>query len=214
MTQTRTPRPKPTNEAPARKIPVIPIIGGIAVIALIITVVFTVGDGAGEYGTVTVQGQTLGRYGGSPASDQALGVPSPGITGESFDGSTLTIDPADGRPKMLLFVAHWCPVCQAEVPVVSQWLADGGLPDGVDIVAIATGTSTTRENYPPSEWLDRENLDVPTIVDSEDYAAANAFGLSAYPFWAFVNPDGTIYARFSGGISPTDLSAIAGDLLG
>ena len=31
---------------------------------------------------------------------------------EYLDLEFITIDPADGTPKVIMFVAHWCPHCQ------------------------------------------------------------------------------------------------------
>ena len=53
----------------------------------------------------------------------------PRWTGQSFDGTPLAINPGDGKPKLVVFVAHWCPHCQAEVPrVLVQWMASGAQP--------------------------------------------------------------------------------------
>jgi RNA polymerase sigma factor (sigma-70 family) len=56
------------------------------------------------------------------ATDPAVGRAIPEARGTDFEGSSVAIE-HDGRPKVLLFVAHWCPHCQAEVPVVQAWLA-------------------------------------------------------------------------------------------
>ncbi|NIR41227.1 MAG: TlpA family protein disulfide reductase, partial [Actinobacteria bacterium] len=192
MTQTRRPRQTQGQDKPqGRKLPILPIIGGLAVVALIATVILTMGDGSGEFGEVTITGEDLGTFGGSPSSDPAIGMMAPDVVGQDFGGSEVTIR-NDGRAKMIVFLAHWCPYCQAEVPVVVDWLEAGGLPAEVDLVAVATGTATTRDNYPPSQWLQREGFDVPTILDSKSSDLAGAFGLNAYPYWVFVNADGSV----------------------
>ncbi len=105
---------------------------------------------------------------------------------------------ADGRPKVVVFVAHWCPHCQREVPRLSEYLRDNPVPAGVEIVTVATGTTADRPNHPPSEWLERENWPGPVLADSEDAKTAEAFGLSAYPFFVAVDKDGKVVARTSG----------------
>ena len=40
---------------------------------------------------------------------------------EDFEGDAVAIT-NDGRPKIILLFAHWCPHCQNEVPVVTEWL--------------------------------------------------------------------------------------------
>ena len=214
MTQTRRPRPKQEPaKAQGRKLPILPILGALAVVALIATVILTMGDGSGEFGEITSTGDELDRFGGTPAGDPAIGLEAPEVVGQDFGGGEVAIR-NDGRPKMIVFLAHWCPVCQQEVPMLVSWLEADGLPAEVDIYAIATGTATTRDNYTPSAWFARERLDVPTILDSEAYRAAAAFGLNAYPFWVFVNSDGSIMARYSGILGEADLAAVAADLAG
>ena len=72
---------------------------------------------------------------------------------------------ADGRPKILLFLAHWCPHCQREVPIVQGWLDAGGLPQNVDLISIATSIDPARPNYPPEAWLTREGWEPTVLVD-------------------------------------------------
>jgi thiol-disulfide isomerase/thioredoxin len=99
---------------------------------------------------------------------------------------------------VIVLLAHWCSVCQAEVPVVQEWIDTSGVPEGVDIYSIATSTDAGQPNYPPSEWLESEGWTVPAIADSPEFAAADAFGLTAFPFFVFVNSDGTVANRMVG----------------
>ena len=48
---------------------------------------------------------------------------------------------------MVVFLAHWCPHCQAEVPELVE-LAKEGVFDGVDVTAVATGTPTRTPQLP------------------------------------------------------------------
>lgn len=165
------------------------------------------GGGVGEAPVIT--GQSLEPF--DPATvDPAVGQPTPTVAGVSFDGSRVTVGGA-GRPSILVFLAHWCSHCQAEVPVVQAWLDGGGLPDGVDLVSISTATDPAAPNYPPEVWLDREGWTPPVIVDPSG-SIATAFGLSAFPYFVYVNADGTVAGRVTGEVPITDLQAVA-DLL-
>lgn len=140
-----------------------------------------------------------------PSADPAVGLPLPIAAGHRFDGSAITIGgPTDG-PTMYVFLAHWCPHCQAEVPMVEAWLDGGGLPDGADLIGVSTGVDPGRTNYPPQAWLEAEGWSAPLLVDSEDGAVAEAFGLSAFPFWVILDGDGMVVARVAGGV---DLAAV------
>jgi thiol-disulfide isomerase/thioredoxin len=139
--------------------------------------------------------------------DPAIGRPIPEVQGASFDGSSVAIH-ADGRPKLLLFLAHWCPHCQREVPVVQAWLDAGRLPGAVDLISVATASDPARPNYPPADWLRREHWQPPVLVDA-DNAAADRFGLSAFPYWVAVRSDGTVASRVTGELTPAQLDALA-----
>ncbi len=106
-----------------------------------------------------------------------------------------------GVPKVLVFLAHWCPHCQREVPVLVDWLAEHGKPSDVDIYGIATGSTKDRPNFPPSAWLEKEGWDLPTVADSADGTAGMSFGLSAFPFFVALDADNDVVARGSGELS-------------
>ncbi len=110
-----------------------------------------------------------------------------------------------------MFIAHWCPHCQAEVPLIQTWVSAGGVPQGVDLVSVATGIDPTRPNYPPEAWLQREGWTVPVIADPTN-SVAGAYGLPAYPYWVFIGPDGKVVARAVGEISIPDLESEIGRL--
>jgi hypothetical protein len=97
------------------------------------------------------------------------------------------------------------------VPVVQQWVDDGGLPDGVDLVSVSTAIDPSRPNYPPDAWLADEGWTAPALVDADD-SAAQAVGLSAYPFFVAVDGDGRVVFRTSGELTADQLDAIASAL--
>ncbi|HET9611925.1 MAG TPA: TlpA disulfide reductase family protein [Acidimicrobiales bacterium] len=142
--------------------------------------------------------------------DPAVGAAMPTLSGTALDGEPVTI-PADGRPTMIVYLAHWCPHCQAEVPVVQRWVDEGRLPDGVDLVAVSTAADERRPNYPPAAWLEREGWTARVLVDGDD-AAATASGVSAFPFFVAVDGGGTVVARTSGELTPEQLDALAATL--
>lgn len=161
-----------------------------------------------DFGTVEVSGTPLvQRTPSSTDADPAVGATIPEVTGQQFDGSSISIGPS-GKPKVVMFVAHWCPHCQAEVPRVQEWLDAGGMPSDVDLYAVATGTASNRPNYPPGEWLRSKGWSVPTLVDDEQSTAASAFGLSAYPFFVVVDGSGKVVLRTSGELTEDQWNAL------
>jgi cytochrome c biogenesis protein CcmG, thiol:disulfide interchange protein DsbE len=140
------------------------------------------------------------------ANDPAVGSPIPEVDSKSFDGTPVSIK-ADGRPKLIVFLAHWCPHCQREVPVVQSWLDAKGMPAGVELVSVVTAIDPNRPNYPPDAWLAREHWQVPVIVDA-DGQIASSYGLTAFPYWVAVNANGTVAERLTGELTPEQLDAL------
>jgi cytochrome c biogenesis protein CcmG/thiol:disulfide interchange protein DsbE len=214
------PSPRSTKVAAARRgrTPWPWIVGaGVVLAALVLAVAVSAGtddDGDGgdlaQTGSVRIAGEPLPPH-GDDARDAAVGRVAPTLDGSSFDGTGVTVGP--GRPTLVLFLAHWCPHCQREVPLLVDHFADEGLPEGVDLVAVATGTSADRPNYPPSQWLEDEGWTSPVLLDSAESEAAAAYGLSAYPYLVALDDDGRVVARVSGEFSGADfdrLVALAG----
>ena len=89
--------------------------GGIAALLLIAFITTGIGGGDGgnenggtdlqEYADVSVTGGALPPF-SQDTTDGAVGLAMPEVTGESFDGTPVTIT-NDGRAKVILFLAHW-----------------------------------------------------------------------------------------------------------
>jgi thiol-disulfide isomerase/thioredoxin len=142
-----------------------------------------------------------------------VGTAAPALSGSDFAGDTVSFTPGEG-PAVLVFLAHWCPHCQAEVPRMVSWLEDNPDAGGVEVIAVPTGTDPTAPNFPPSVWLERENWPAPIIVDDADSTAGTAFGVGSYPFWVMVGSDGTVVGRLSGELGEDQIgelmTAVAG----
>ncbi len=166
---------------------------------------------AGAVPAPVIDGSPLPAFPGPGTTDPAVGQPAPEVTGTDFDGAPVAIA-ADGRPKVLIFLAHWCPHCQEEVPVVQAWVTAGGVPTGVDVIAVATAIDPAGPNYPPDAWLQREGWSSPVIADPTN-SVSQAYGLTAFPFWVFIGPDGDVRARVIGKLPVADLEAAIRGLL-
>ena len=194
------------------------IIGGAAIVAISSSgsETSTSSGNISEFSEITVAGEALPAFDSvSSATDAAIGMTAPVVSGKGFTGTEITTDGA-GTPTLLVFLAHWCPHCQREVPLLVQWEKEGKTPTGIDVIAIATGTDPANPNYPPSEWLAREEFPAlwPVIADSNDKKAANAFGLSGYPYFVLVDAQGKVFKRLSGEIPMDELTAIINQMIG
>jgi thiol-disulfide isomerase/thioredoxin len=156
-----------------------------------------------------VSGEALGEFGEGP--DGAVGQRAPTLSGTSIDGEQMTIEPGDGTPKAIAFLAHWCPHCQREVPTVVSWAENGGVPEGVEVLGVATSIDRNRPNFPPHDWFENENWTFPTLVDGDE-AARNAYGLTTYPYWVLVDGEGNVVERWAGETTPDQLDQRIGQL--
>ncbi|MEP6299655.1 MAG: hypothetical protein ABJ382_20225, partial [Ilumatobacter sp.] len=68
-----------------------------------------------QSGPIAVDGAPLVPF-ESTNGDPAIGVAAPVVTGQSFDGSEIVIGAPTENPTMIVFLAHWCPHCNDEVP--------------------------------------------------------------------------------------------------
>ena len=146
------------------------------------------------------------------ADDTAVGTPAPVLLGVDLDGVPLRIDGANDGPTMVMFLAHWCPHCNDEIPVINEMRNDGRFPDELKIIAVSTSPAPDQPNFPPDEWLADRNWTYPAMLDGVDvdagtFIGAEAYGVSAFPFTTLIDGDGNVAARWSGGRSADEIEA-------
>lgn len=201
----------------SKRFPVLPAVAGLAAVLALVAVLLTRGgpsvpEGVEQTRPVELSGAPLPMFDPN-GEDPAQGNRAPELRGLDFEGDEVAVV-HDGRAKLLIFLAHWCPHCRREVPLLVEWLQENGEPENVDFYAVATSTSENRPNYPPSTWLEEEGLDVPVIADDEEGSAARAFGLNAFPYVVLMDGAGTVLVRHAGEFTMAeleDLLAEAGD---
>lgn len=162
----------------------------------------------GQFQEVTVDGDLLPPL-PEEGADPALGTAAPVLSGYDFRGNPITVNAAtDTRNTLLVFLAHWCPHCNDEVPKLIDWREKGLIPANLRVVGITTGSRNDAPNWPPSDWIEEKKWPFEVMADSEQQTAALAYGLTAYPFMAVVNAEGVVKTRFSGVVEPTALTEI------
>lgn len=149
---------------------------------------------------VTVEGTALAEMPDvvvTGEDDPAAGSVAPTLQGTDFAGNPVTIG-ADGRAKVVYFVAHWCPHCQAEVPLIQQLIDAGQKPDNVDIYAVSTAVRPEGGNYPPATWLDRVGFSPVTMRDDDGSSAVLAYGAGGFPYAVYLDSQNRVIARSAG----------------
>ncbi|GIU92138.1 MAG: hypothetical protein KatS3mg011_1044 [Acidimicrobiia bacterium] len=184
------------------------VVGGIVVLALGGALGWSLAreasapDRPDEYGSVTVTGAAL------PPGTGPSDLEAPSFTTQTPDGVEISVTPGDGTPKVLVFLAHWCPHCQAEVPRIVAWHRDTSGLDGLEVVGVATATDRLRVNYPPSDWLEREGWPYPVALDDADNSIARAYGVDSFPFFVVVDSEGRAVFRVSGELDTATLDEL------
>jgi len=167
---------------------------------------------------VTVTGDALSPYDSANPQDPMVGSAAPALSGLDFQGDAVTVDPSAGGPYMIVYLAHWCPHCNAEIPRLLDWKASGSVPAELTVIGVATAVASTAVNYPPSEWFSSRGWSWPVLVDEsqgegEAGKAASAYGASGWPFFVIVGDDGLVKVRVSGEVEVSDLQQIVDDAL-
>jgi len=160
---------------------------------------------AGEAtGAVTVEGDALAPVErddhGAVVADPARGEPAPSIEGTSLDGEPLTIgEPEEGKPQLIVGIAHWCSASRAEVDVLSAAKRADALPAGVDLMAVSTAVDAERDphTFPPADWLAEAGWEVPTLRDDAESTAVSVLSGDdvVTPYWVAVDAQGRIVER-------------------
>jgi cytochrome c biogenesis protein CcmG, thiol:disulfide interchange protein DsbE len=158
-------------------------------------------------GSPSVSGQDLPPL--PDGEDPALGTTAPVTTGAGFDGQERTI--GDDGAELVVFLASWCPACQAELPELVEWMQAGGPPDDVELTAVVTGLDPDRPNWPPQDWLEEEGYDGATLIDDADGSVAQAYGLSGTPFWVVLR-DGEVVSRAAGQVPMEVVDQVATEI--
>ena len=153
-------------------------------------------------GETTVTGELLPEFAGENDDNVAAGLAAPIFSAPNENSEIVSLE-KNGNAKALLFLAHWCGYCQKEVPVVQGFIDSTGVPTGVDVIAIATSIDRGRENYPPQKWLADEGWSETQLYDL-DREIGNAYGLTAFPYWVFLDKDLNVVARRTGNL-PADM---------
>ena len=191
-------------------------------IAAIVAIVAVLGD-VNPFRPVSVSGEPLPEFSqeirDGDLDDPAVGQRAPVVSGVDYDGNATVIDPAADGPTMVVLLAHWCPHCNAEIPVLNEWRDSGEIPDGLNIVGVSTGSSPDAPNFPPDEWLVDMDWQWPVLADDSSPdansppPAMGAYGGTSYPTLVFVDADGLVRERLSGEVPIDVIAPIADELV-
>lgn len=164
-----------------------------------------------------ITGDALPAY-TSEAGDAAVGTPAPAVVGYDFDGAEVTINPAEGA-HLVVFAAHWCPHCNAELPRLIDAIGNGTIPAWLPVTLVSTAEAATWANYPADDWLASKGWTGRTIQDgSQGEGAAGtiaeAYGTTGFPYFVLIDGNGNVAARASGEMDVEQIGEFVSTLQG
>lgn len=188
------------------------IIGGAIVLVVGLAVAIGVSlvdeplDGNLPEGETTISGDALPEYAGENDINISVGLQAPLFSGPDQNSEIISLE-KNGKSKILLFLAHWCPHCQAEVPIVQEYIDTYGLPADVEVIGILTSIDRSRDNYPPHDWLVKEGWSETQIYDL-DREIGTVYGLNAFPYWVTLDKDLKVVNRVTGKLTPDQITVL------
>lgn len=189
---------------------IVSILAGTLVIGLVGLIAIT---SAAERSATTVRApqQVTGLQGSLPSWDGAGTDPAAGVE-KVPTADVVTIDGKDAQvgdgPQLLVFLAHWCPVCDDELGTLAR-LPEDAIPDDVELLAILSAEDSIAPNWPAEQWFAGRVSGIDAARDSEDSTLLDAYGLTAFPAWVAVSADGTLVARSYGLVGADGIAALA-----
>ena len=156
------------------------------------------GEDIPESAAVGVDGDALPLFEGG--ADGAVGLEAPVVTAaiSLASGETLRLD--HGEPRVIGFLAHWCPHCQAELPDLADFLETNPLAANAEFIAVSTSLRPDQGNFPPSRWFNRDELQATVIVDDPAGTLLSSFGFGGFPSFVAIDENGVVVERLSGNI--------------
>lgn len=174
---------------------VVAVIGVIAVVAT-----RDVGEGSSPTAAVEIAGPPRT----SPIPE---GQAFPAFSAAGLDGERVAWSP--GEPSLISIWAPWCPVCQAEMPMIDRLAAE--FPD-IEAVSVATAQDD-RPGPSVAEFVSDGELGLPVALDDEDGTLGRAMGIVGFPTTYLVDPRGTVLAVVQGAVEEAALRSALEDMV-
>jgi cytochrome c biogenesis protein CcmG/thiol:disulfide interchange protein DsbE len=129
-----------------------------------------------------------------------IGKPAPPFALKAVgSGETIDLESLRGKPVILNFWATWCVPCYEEHPTL---VANARALPNVQFVGVVFND----EENKIMRFLAERGTAYPTLLDANGKTAI-AYGVGGVPETYFINPAGTIVAKYAGPLSTEELQA-------
>ncbi|MBT8213572.1 MAG: TlpA family protein disulfide reductase [Acidimicrobiia bacterium] len=127
---------------------------------------------------------------------------------EFYSGQTVSYTPADGKARVYMVWAHWCPYCQQDLDTLNTWYAANkdSYPN-TELVTVTTFMDDTRSN-PLEPYLQQMQFPFPVLMDESQRLTFDLGNSGSVPYWLFVGPDGEVLGNHSGALGEESIAQI------
>ena len=141
--------------------------------------------------------------GSGAASSPLVGKAAPAVSGPSLSGGgNYDLTQFRGKWVVVNFAASWCVPCRAETPQLQQFEQEHSASGNAVILGVAFDPNDVSSL---ASFLAKSKATWPAVNDPN---AEVAYGVSAIPQSYLVDPQGTVVAKFFGGVTAAQLDGV------
>lgn len=111
------------------------------------------------------------------------------------EGETVALSELRGQVVLMDFWATWCPPCRDQMPELEAIADDQELAGEVAVLSINTDPRTDERHDKIEQFLEEEDLELPTLLD--DGTVQAAYRAATIPMLVVIDPQGEVV--YSGG---------------
>lgn len=124
--------------------------------------------------------------------DELVGKKAPEVTLKDMNEKTVSLSSLKGNAVLINFWATWCPPCRDEMPSLNRLYREYR-NKGLIVVAV----STDRSASPVKDFLGKNPVDFPVLMDSNS-KAAKQFKVFSLPTTLLLDKKGAIVQKYLG----------------
>ncbi|HET9076415.1 MAG TPA: TlpA disulfide reductase family protein [Acidimicrobiales bacterium] len=137
------------------------------------------------------------------ASSPLVGNPAPPVAGPSLSGgATYSLSQFRGRWVLVNFSASWCEPCRQETPQLLRFENEHAATGNAVILAVSFDP---QDKANLAAFLRSSHATWPAINDP---GAEVAYGIQGIPESYLVDPQGTVVAKFTGGVTAAQVDGV------